>query len=99
MTAKAPKRVRPARKAVKAVKAVPKRRKPIRKRRAPLAPRTVEGLRPMVGFRVSTGEIEALEVIAQRDGIAVSEVIRRSLHQTLDLPKPELKKREELISG
>ena len=97
---RAPKRVRPARKAVKAVKAVPKRRKPIRARRAPLAPRTIEGERELVAFRISTGEKETLEQLAERQGIAVSELIRLSLHRSLELPEPALKKkREELISG
>ena len=97
---RAPKRVRPARKAVKAVKAVPKRRKPIRARRAPLAPRTIEGERILLNFRITSGEKETLEQIAERQGIAVSELIRLTLHSNFDLPEPELKKkREELISG
>jgi hypothetical protein len=97
---RAPKRVRPARKAVKAVKAVPKRRKPIRARRAPLAPRTIEGERILLNFRITSGEKETLEQIAEREGIALSELIRLSLHRNFDLPEPELKKkREELISG
>jgi hypothetical protein len=90
------KRVKPAR---RAVRAVPKRRKPIRARRAPLAPRTVEGERELVAFRVSTGEKETLEQLAISQGLAVSELIRQSLHRDLDLPKPELRKREELISN
>lgn len=98
-TKRTPKRVKPARKAVKAVKAVPKRRKPIRARRLPLAPRTIDGEREVVAFRVTTGEKETLEQLALTQGVAISELIRQSLHRDLDLPKPELKKREELISG
>ena len=75
------KRIKPARKAVKAVKAVPKRRKPIRARRAPLAPRIVEGERQLISFRVSTGEKETLEQIAQAQGLAVSELIRKNLQR------------------
>lgn len=97
MTAKAPKRIKPARKAVKAVRKVPKKRarKTVRK----LAPRTIEGERRIVAFRVSTGEKETLEQLAERQGIQVSDLIRRTLTENLDLPEPELKKRRELISG
>lgn len=97
---RAPKRVRPARKAVKAVPKKRKQRKPIRARRAPLAPRTIQGERELVAFRITTGEKETLEQLAEREGIAVSELIRLTLHRNFDLPEPELKKkREELISG
>ena len=94
------KAVRVAKPARPARKAVPKRRKPIRARRAPLAPRTIEGERILLNFRITTGEKETLEQLAEREGIAVSELIRKTLHSNFDLPEPELKKkREELISG
>ena len=98
MPTKAPKR---ARKAVKAVRKVPKKRarKAIRARRVPLAPRIIDGEREVVAFRVSTGEKETLEQIALTQGVAVSEVIRQSIQIDLDLPIPQLKKREELISS